>query len=390
MKQKFRKVFYVCSMLITAMFLMFWGNKITARADYDGTPTIEVIDGSKLRISLTSDTIHETYTVGKGTVDVNYAEYGWIVVFTDGSNEFDVAVQSWQMSDMTTQERNISDMQHSLWYSGRNIKNMDISLLGNTIIWEFSIPSESEVTANADVVIPVFDYSNPYITKYIIQMDGEVSSHDVTVNASHVSSIDQYRYITEYVDPGYELTETVPTVNVDQPEKSYELVSQGEFSEFKDLYLDGNKLTRDVDYTAVAGSTRITIQAQTLALNPLQFGQQHSLMLEFRTADTGELRTASQLFTVTNNEIEAQKQAATETVSQETTIASPVIKAVSNVIYGTLLEDGTYLVGKGDNLSRIAREYLESEKKWTEIYRLNSDIITDPNLIYKGQILKLQ
>ena len=214
------------------------------------------------------------------------------------------------------------------------------------------------------------------------------SDKGLLITDNREQPIDTIRYETEYVDPGYELTEKVPTINIDQPEASYELVSRGKFSEFKDLYLDGNKLTRDVDYTAVAGSTRITIKAQTLVLNPLEVGQQHSLMLEFRTTETNELRTASQLFTVTNNAIEAEKLAANQPV-QETVVNTPVVNLSNNVLYGTLLEDGRYLVGSGDNLSRIAKEYLEMGKNWTQIYQLNKDIIKDPNLIYKGQIFKL-
>jgi nucleoid-associated protein YgaU len=49
----------------------------------------------------------------------------------------------------------------------------------------------------------------------------------------------------------------------------------------------------------------------------------------------------------------------------------------------------TYVVVKGDSLSKIAkREYGDAEK-WHEIYEANADTIKDPDLIYPGQKLRL-
>ena len=49
----------------------------------------------------------------------------------------------------------------------------------------------------------------------------------------------------------------------------------------------------------------------------------------------------------------------------------------------------TYTVKGGDTLSSIAKNKLGSSSKWKDIYNLNKDIIKDPNLIHKGQKLKL-
>lgn len=46
----------------------------------------------------------------------------------------------------------------------------------------------------------------------------------------------------------------------------------------------------------------------------------------------------------------------------------------------------TYVVKKGDTLSSIAKMYGMS---WKELYEKNKDIISNPNLIYIGQVLKL-
>lgn len=49
----------------------------------------------------------------------------------------------------------------------------------------------------------------------------------------------------------------------------------------------------------------------------------------------------------------------------------------------------TYTVQSGDTLSGIALDKLGSASRWNEIYNLNKDIISDPDLIYVGQKLKL-
>lgn len=50
---------------------------------------------------------------------------------------------------------------------------------------------------------------------------------------------------------------------------------------------------------------------------------------------------------------------------------------------------GTYTVQSGDTLSKIAQRTLGDANRWTEIYNLNRDQISDPNRIYPGQVLKL-
>lgn len=53
----------------------------------------------------------------------------------------------------------------------------------------------------------------------------------------------------------------------------------------------------------------------------------------------------------------------------------------------TALKDANqYIVKTGDNLTAIATKY---GMTWQELYKLNQDIISDPNLIYPEQILKL-
>ncbi len=51
---------------------------------------------------------------------------------------------------------------------------------------------------------------------------------------------------------------------------------------------------------------------------------------------------------------------------------------------------GEYTVESGDNLSRIAERILGDRNQWRVIYHLNYDRIKDPNIIYAGQILRMQ
>ncbi len=49
----------------------------------------------------------------------------------------------------------------------------------------------------------------------------------------------------------------------------------------------------------------------------------------------------------------------------------------------------THTVVKGDNLSKLALQYLGNANKWRTIYEANKSIIKDPNLIYVGQVLTI-
>ena len=49
----------------------------------------------------------------------------------------------------------------------------------------------------------------------------------------------------------------------------------------------------------------------------------------------------------------------------------------------------TYTVARGDCLYSIARNVLGDEKRWKELYDLNSSSIKDPSLIHAGQVLTL-
>ncbi len=49
----------------------------------------------------------------------------------------------------------------------------------------------------------------------------------------------------------------------------------------------------------------------------------------------------------------------------------------------------TYVVVKGDSLSKIASGQYGNAQHWRRIYEANRDLIKDPDLIYPGQQLRI-
>jgi nucleoid-associated protein YgaU len=49
----------------------------------------------------------------------------------------------------------------------------------------------------------------------------------------------------------------------------------------------------------------------------------------------------------------------------------------------------TYVVVKGDSLSRIAKQQYGDANKWPKIYEANRNNIKDPKLINPGQTLRI-
>jgi nucleoid-associated protein YgaU len=49
----------------------------------------------------------------------------------------------------------------------------------------------------------------------------------------------------------------------------------------------------------------------------------------------------------------------------------------------------TYVVVAGDSLSKIAKREYGDANKWRKIHDANKDIISDPDLIHPGQVLKI-
>ena len=55
----------------------------------------------------------------------------------------------------------------------------------------------------------------------------------------------------------------------------------------------------------------------------------------------------------------------------------------------TIGSSRTYVVVRGDSLSKIAKREYGDANKWPTIYEANKDLVKDPDLIYPGQELKI-
>ena len=76
-------------------------------------------------------------------------------------------------------------------------------------------------------------------------------------------------------------------------------------------------------------------------------------------------------------------------VKVEVTTRKAPLPSSSNTRTDNRVQAKTHTVVPGDNLWNIAKAYLGSGSRYTEIYNLNRDKIKNPNLIYPGQVLKL-
>jgi nucleoid-associated protein YgaU len=64
------------------------------------------------------------------------------------------------------------------------------------------------------------------------------------------------------------------------------------------------------------------------------------------------------------------------------------------VLYGPLILPGydgyqEHRVVAGDSLSKLAARYYGDAKRWTPIYQANQHLVTDPNVIFPGQVLRI-
>lgn len=101
--------------------------------------------------------------------------------------------------------------------------------------------------------------------------------------------------VEQATDANYTLSQRIGDIDVSST-GNYLVVSEGVFTEFQDIYLDGEKLVKGTDYTAESGSTRITITAQTLKKDGTQGS--HTIGIEFRNSDD-EVKKAAQNYKVT-------------------------------------------------------------------------------------------
>ncbi len=227
-------------------------------------------------------------------------------------------------------------------------------------------------------------------------------------------------------DSGYDLTQRVTGANLSVGE-SQTLVSEGEYVQFKYVFLDGVMLTEGTDYTSEAGSTRITIRNQTLALSR----GTHTIGIEFRTQDENNtLNRAAQNYVIgggssggdhgnsgsgsgsdsgsgsgsdngsggsdggANAGSGSTGGSASQNVGQGnagqfggSSAAGVAGQAgAAGAVLGTPV---SYTVQSGDTLWKIAEKQYGNGALWQKIYADNAGTISDPNRIYAGQIINI-
>ena len=52
-------------------------------------------------------------------------------------------------------------------------------------------------------------------------------------------------------------------------------------------------------------------------------------------------------------------------------------------------DEYVYVVQRGDSLAKISRELYGTEKYWPQIYELNKDVVENPRVIFRGEVLRL-
>ncbi len=176
------------------------------------------------------------------------------------------------------------------------------------------------------------------------------------------------------------------------------------------------------EYTAVSGSTRITISSQTLTSS--NSTGRHTLGVEFRTSDDTLMRAAQNFYVTdgskpdsgnsgnndqnnsnngngtnseasnneaSNNDSTGSGDGSSTDSSQNTGIVEKVISALTGNGQEQQKEEEPfiYTIKSGDTLWKIAAEYYGNGVLWTKLYEDNRDVIADANLIRAGQQIKI-
>lgn len=244
----------------------------------------------------------------------------------------------------------------------------------------YGIPLEAgefKVTVQADYSNPKYPSSQAELTLIVLE------NTDANVGTA--------------TDSGYEITQPVPNLNTGNLSESGTqlLVSEGEYTEFQDaVYLDGRRLQSGMEYTSEAGSTRITIQNQTLANAG---AGSHTLSLEFRTQN-GDLRRAAQNLVIsgiggsedTGNSGITDDNGSNSGATNDNTGNSDNTDDNADGRQDAALASGTaavidYIVQPGDNLWKISRKFFGNGGYWKRIYKDNLDVISNPDRLRVGQ-----
>lgn len=291
------------------------------------------------------------------------------------------------------------------------------------------LPAGMEVKQNGEI------YGVPAETgdfTFTVRMDNSYSSFRSSYKTYTLSVLENTDVnVDNATDTGYELTQRVQNIYLstsgspDLSENRRTLVSQGQYEEFKYIFLDGVKLTEGVDYTSSSGSTRITIMWQTLLSGNASKPGTHTLGIEFRNGDDEILQRAAQNFVVEQEEDNSGGNTGDETDNNANSSngldngggsdgsssdnaeagnaggAAGTADAAVGALTGNTSANNqavvpgtnpvvSYTVESGDSLWRIAEKYFGDGNFWRKIYAENAEVVgSDPNKLQVGMVLTI-
>ncbi len=173
------------------------------------------------------------------------------------------------------------------------------------LVLDGALPSGLTLNADTCVISGIPQASGTF--KFTIQQrwDDPTTGGSWVDTACTLTILDTTNKEVNTKENDYEITQPIGREDAKDPnnflKNSYTdetLVIEGPYDEFMNLYLDGGKLTRNTDYSAREGSTRITIRANTFR----RAGEgQHTIAAEFRAGGkpSGTLKTVAQNYTLT-------------------------------------------------------------------------------------------
>ena len=254
---------------------------------------------------------------------------------------------------------------------------------------------------------------------FTVEMACSISTKTVTKEFTLVVKDNTDGNVDGATDTGYAVTQRIPNLTLGATDE-HTFVSEGILGEFKKVFLDGVLLDPS-EYTAVSGSTRITVSSQTLTSS--NSTGRHTLGVEFRTSDDTLMRAAQNFYVTdgskpdsgnsgnndqnnsnngngtnseasnneaSNNDSTGSGDGSSTDSSQNTGIVEKVISALTgNGQEQKEEEPFIYTIKSGDTLWKIAAEYYGNGAFWTKLYEDNRDVIADANLIRVGQQIKI-
>ncbi|MDE6814873.1 MAG: LysM peptidoglycan-binding domain-containing protein [Lachnospiraceae bacterium] len=281
------------------------------------------------------------------------------------------------------------------------------------------LPVGMEVKPNGEI------YGVPTETgefTFTVRMDNSYSGFKSSLKTYTMTVLENTdTNVDNSTDEGYDVTQRIQNIYItsgspDLSEERRTFVSQGEYNEFKYVFLDGVKLTEGQEYTSESGSTRITIMWETLLSGSASTPGTHTLGVEFRNGEDEILKRAAQNFVVeredggdSGNDSGSSDAGGGSDGNSDSGNAGTAAggtgtgglkgtKTAANGIAGASAGAGvtgpasavSYTVESGDTLWKIAEKFYGDGSYWQKIFAENAAVIgSDPNRIYAGQILTI-